>query len=74
MARNPVHTHGVEDEWQLNQLLTSHGYSNVEGVRQSGKAWHCTATDPTGAEVQLVVDGHGGVHLDDGEDDQPDPA
>jgi len=63
MARPPVHTHGIADQSALTDMLTQHGYTNVANVQQHGKSWHCSATDSTGASVQLVVDGHGGVHL-----------
>lgn len=65
MARHPVHTHGIPDEATLTTVLTAAGYTNITGASHHGASWHCSATDSTGAVVPLVIDSHGGIHLDD---------
>jgi hypothetical protein len=71
--QHPQHGGGVQDEAALDAKLTAAGYTNVTNVEHHGHSWHCTATDAQGNSVQLIVDGHGNVHIDD-EPPAPAPA
>jgi|GEM_PF-6596795 len=52
-------------EAEATQKIVDAGYLNPTNLVQRGHSWHASATDSAGAVVALVVDGHGGVHLDD---------
>lgn len=70
------HGGGASSEADATTAITSAGYTNPTNLVRHGHSWHASATDTSGNPVSVVVDGHGGVHLDDETDDdeQPEPT
>src|SRR3954462_3576692 len=68
------HAGGIADEAALIAAVTAAGYTNPTDIQHTGHAWHCSATDSTGAVVKLTIDGQGGVHLDTDTDTADEPA
>jgi hypothetical protein len=56
------------------QALSDAGFYDVTRLMQHGHSWHGTAKNAEKIEVQVMIDGNGGVHQKDPDDDTPDAA
>jgi len=73
MARHPRATDVVQTDDQALAALTAAGYTAVVGLTHHGHVWVGSATDATGAAVDVVVHGKTGkISVDPA--DEPTPA
>ena len=60
----------IETAEEATAAIEAAGYSNVTDLQQKGATWHATATDSSGQQVEVLIDGAGKVKTKS-DDDEP---